>query len=215
MSLQILVSFNQLKYRYSSLFRFKKHTGTKYKNVTSKESTGVTYTSSLCLESLEESLRNFDNNELSELRKIDVRVLSTVAGSYREPLRSLTDLTSSRKVSHISAQSFEKNKNGCPNSTNTTPTIFINLHKRNTRFNFTDNFAGLLARSLQDNSSRYNVQLRGFKTDRSIHADLKRNPNMINRLRKSMGQYILEYSMLLFLFIVVLYATGLTLSTVE
>lgn len=194
MSLQILVSFNQLKYRYSSLFRYKKHTGTKYKNVTSKESAGVAYTSPLCLESLEECLRNFDINELSELRKIDVRVLSTVAGSYKEPLRSLTDLTSSRKVSYISAESFEENKHGCPNTSNSAPKIYINLHKKNTRFNFTNNFAGLLAQSLQGNSFRYNVQLRGFKTERGIHADLKGNPNMVNRLRKSMGQYVLVYS---------------------
>ncbi|KOB68502.1 ATP-dependent zinc metalloprotease YME1-like protein, partial [Operophtera brumata] len=36
---------------------------------------------------------------------------------------------------------------------------------------------------IQSSSFKYNIQVRGFKTERSIHADLKRNPNIMNRLR--------------------------------
>lgn len=68
-----------------------------------------------------------------------------------------------------------------------TPTVTVDLRRRDTRFSFTDNFVGLLARSIHENSFRYNVQVRGFKTERSVHADLKRNPNLINRLRKFFG----------------------------
>ncbi|XP_052754358.1 ATP-dependent zinc metalloprotease YME1L [Galleria mellonella] len=172
---QILVSFSQLSSRYSSLFKQRKHSS-KHKNVNGKESSicDVNY----CKESFEEALRNFDQHALAEMRKVDVRSLTGLA---RKPILDL----SSRKISYISSDSFEKNKNGW--SDLSTPTVTVDLRRRDTRFSFTDNFVGLLARSIHENSFRYNVQVRGFKTERSVHADLKRNPNLINRLRKFFG----------------------------
>ncbi|XP_059062658.1 ATP-dependent zinc metalloprotease YME1L [Achroia grisella] len=175
---QILVSFSQLSARYSSLFKQRKHGG-KHKHVNRKESS--VYDSSYCQESLEEALRNFDQHALAEMRKIDVR---SVVGLMRKPLE-----VSSKKVSYISSASFEQNKNGW---SVTTPTVTVDFSRRNTRFSFTDNFVGLLARSIQDSTFKYNVQVRGFKTERSIHADLKRNPNIINRLRKFFGLNVVE-----------------------
>lgn len=172
---QILVSFSQLSSRYSSLFKQRKHSS-KHKNVNGKESSicDVNY----CKESFEEALRNFDQHALAEMRKVDVRSLMGLA---RKPILDL----SSRKISYISSDSFEKNKNGW--SDLSTPTVTVDLRRRDTRFSFTDNFVGLLARSIHENSFRYNVQVRGFKTERSVHADLKRNPNLINRLRLNVG----------------------------
>ncbi|CAD0206711.1 unnamed protein product [Chrysodeixis includens] len=171
---QILVSFSQLSSRYSSVFRHRKHNNGKNKNVRGKEGLFATYDATLCQESLEESLRNFDKNVLSEMRTIDLRTLATRA--CRPASR---DLASVRKVSHISADSFEKNKNGWSEL----PTVTVDVGAKNTRFSFTDNFVGLLVKSMHDSQFKYAVQVRGFKTERGIHADMKRNPNIINRLR--------------------------------
>ncbi|XP_026742420.1 ATP-dependent zinc metalloprotease YME1 homolog isoform X3 [Trichoplusia ni] len=171
---QILVSFSQLSSRYSSVFRHRKHNNGKNKNVRGKEGLFATYDATICQESLEESLRNFDKNVLSEMKTIDLRTLATRA--WRPAAR---DLASVRKVSHISADSFEKNKNGWTDM----PTVTVDVRSKNTRFSFTDNFLGLLANSIHDSQFKYAVQVRGFKTERGIHADMKRNPNIINRLR--------------------------------
>ncbi|XP_049882608.1 ATP-dependent zinc metalloprotease YME1L isoform X2 [Pectinophora gossypiella] len=182
---QILVSFSQLTCRYSSLFKLRKHGICKKKDVKAKESSTALCNATLYPESLEEALRNFDKNDLLELRRSDVRSLSTVAGAHREPLRSLTDLTSARKVSYISADSFEKNKNGWSPSAH--PTLYVNMRRKNTRYRLSENFVGQLANSMAANQFSCSVQVRGFKTERSVSADMKRNPNLMNRLRKLLG----------------------------
>ncbi|CAD0251388.1 unnamed protein product [Spodoptera exigua] len=171
---QILVSFSQLSSRYSSVFRHRKQNSGKNKNVRGQESSAAVYDAIICKESLEETIRNFDKNVLSEMRTLELRTLASKA--YHPRLR---ELASSRKVSHVSADTFDKNKNGWSQL----PTVTVHLSKKNTRFSFTDNFASLLARSLEGNTFQYAVQVRGFKTERAINADLKRNPNLINRLR--------------------------------
>lgn len=188
LSLQIFVSFSQLSLRYSSAFKLRKHSNGKSKNVKRKENSAALYDATICPESITESLRNFDKNALTEMRRIDVRGLYKVAGASRNSLSSLSDRASVKKVSHISSESFELNKNGW----SSVPTVTVDLGTKGTRFSFTDNFVGLLARSVQDNRFNYAVQVRGFKTERGIHADLKRNPNLINRLRKFLGQYYLD-----------------------
>ncbi|KAM3955768.1 LOW QUALITY PROTEIN: ATP-dependent zinc metalloprotease YME1L [Aphomia sociella] len=167
---QILISFSQLSSRYSSLFKQRKHSG-KHKHVIRKESSICD--GNYCKDSFDEALRNFDQHVLAEMRKVDLRSVSALTRNPRLDL-------SSRKISYISSESFEKNKNGWVAET---PTVTVDLRRKDPRFSFTDNFVGLLARSLQDNTFSYKVQVRGFKTERSIHADLKRNPNIINRLR--------------------------------
>ncbi|XP_034838551.1 ATP-dependent zinc metalloprotease YME1L isoform X2 [Maniola hyperantus] len=176
---QILVSFSQLSSRYSSLFRHRKQSNARNKDVKGKEGSTAAYDATICLDSLEESLRHFDKNALAEMRNIDVRSVVTLAGSSRSAIRQLPTPKSAKKVSYISTDSFEKNKNGWLES----PSVTVDFGGKNTRLSFTDNFVGLLTRSIQQNKFNYNIQVRGFKTERSIHADLKRNPNLINRLR--------------------------------
>ncbi|KAJ2938398.1 hypothetical protein O0L34_g13322 [Tuta absoluta] len=176
---QILVSFSQLSSRYTNVFKLRKQGLGKNKDVKAKESCTSVCDISFCPESVEEVLRNFDKDELALLSKIDVRSLSTTVGLKKEPLRSLTDLTSSRKVSYISSNSFENNKNGWT----TAPPLKIDVRGRTQRF--PELFMSALARSHMAQPFGFDIQVRGFKTERSVHADLKRNPTLAKRLRLS------------------------------
>ncbi|CAH0404383.1 unnamed protein product [Chilo suppressalis] len=125
-------------------------------------------------ESLEEAVRNFDKNDLAEMRKVDLRSLATLSKATRRSLNFSKEFQSAKKVSFISAETFDKNKNGWTPQSSTTPTVTVDLRRHNT--------------SLQKDTFQYSVQVRGFKTERGVHADQKRNPNLINRLRKFFGQ---------------------------
>ncbi|CAG5005627.1 unnamed protein product [Parnassius apollo] len=177
---QVLISFSQLSSRYSCIFKQKKHNNSKNKHVKSTEATTGFYNATLCPESFNETLNNIDKNVLIEMRNIDLRSLRTIAGPCKSPLNNLSSV---KKISYMSGDSFEKNKNGWIDMSST-PTVTVDLRNKHPRFNFTDNFVGLLASGLRHNTFKYNIQVRGFKTERSVHADLKRNPNLINRLRK-------------------------------
>ncbi|XP_050359031.1 ATP-dependent zinc metalloprotease YME1L isoform X1 [Nymphalis io] len=187
---QILVSFSQLSSRYSGLFRQRKQSHVKNKDVKGKESAAVLCDATVCSDSFEEAVRHFDKNVLAEMCKIDVRSAVSIAGAAKASVRDIPNLKSVRKISHISETSFDKNKNGwLP-----TPTVTVDLRGKKTKFSFTDNFVGTLFRNLHNDSFKYNIQVRGFKTERGIHADLKRNPNLINRLRKFFGLNVTDSS---------------------
>ncbi|XP_072937376.1 ATP-dependent zinc metalloprotease YME1L isoform X2 [Epargyreus clarus] len=185
---QILISFSQLSSRYASVFKQRKQSSVKSKHVKANEGAAAAYDATICSDSLEESLRNFEKNVLAEMRSIDIRAVASLAGT-RNSLRNIANTSSAKKVSYISSGSFEKNKNGWSE-----PTVVVDLRGRNTKFSFTDNFVGLLARSALGSQFNYNIQVRGFKTERSIHADLKRNPNLINRLRLNVSSDSAEKS---------------------
>ncbi|RVE42680.1 hypothetical protein evm_012668 [Chilo suppressalis] len=186
---QILVNVNQLAARYSCIFKQRKQNSSKNSHVKRKENATSLYDATLCSESLEEAVRNFDKNDLAEMRKVDLRSLATLSKATRRSLNFSKEFQSAKKVSFISAETFDKNKNGWTPQSSTTPTVTVDLRRHNTRISLTDNFVGLLARSLQKDTFQYSVQVRGFKTERGVHADQKRNPNLINRLRKFFGQY--------------------------
>ncbi|XP_041986742.1 ATP-dependent zinc metalloprotease YME1L isoform X2 [Aricia agestis] len=179
---QILVSVGQFSSRYASLFRTKKQNGDRNKDVKGKESAGASHSPAACPESFEEALRNIDKNVATEMRNINVKSL---VPSMRTPksFNNILESTSSKKVSYVSSASFDQNKRGWTHSRS--PTVTVDLSGKNGKFSVTSNFVGLLSRSLIDKSFNCNIQVRGFKTERSINADLKRNPNLINRLRLS------------------------------
>ncbi|XP_028042980.1 ATP-dependent zinc metalloprotease YME1 homolog isoform X1 [Bombyx mandarina] len=179
---QILISFSQLSCRYGNLFKHRKQNSLKDKHVKGKESASAACETQVCRESLEECLKNFDKNVLAEMRSVDLRSLATIAASSRRSLNDFGGVTSCRKVSYTSSESFEKNRNGWSD----TPSVTVELRGKNTRFNLSDNFIRLLCQNT-NSTFKYNIQVRGFKTDRSISADLKRNPNLVNRLRKLLG----------------------------
>ncbi|XP_045508266.1 ATP-dependent zinc metalloprotease YME1L isoform X2 [Colias croceus] len=185
---QILISFSQLSSRYSGIFRHRKQNNCKTKHENGKQITAAVYDANICQESFQEALRNFDKNVLDNMRNIDARSVASFP-RFKSPLQDIISVGSAKKVSHISASSFEQNKNGW---LDLTPTVTVDLRGKNTKFSVSENFVGLLTRSVQKNSFKYTVQVRGFKTERSVHADLKRNPNLLNRLRKSLGLNVSE-----------------------
>lgn len=126
--MQVLFTFSQLSARYSSVFKQKKHSGGKSKNVRGKECSSGTENTYFCRESFEECLRNFDKDALSEMRKLDVRSVATCSGLATRPRKLLTDIPSSKKVSYISSDSFITNKNGWE-----TPTVTVDFRRRDTR----------------------------------------------------------------------------------
>lgn len=135
----------------------------------------------VCGNSQLEALRNFDTSVLTEMRKVDVKRLCTSIS----PRSSL----STKKVSHVSTSSFQLNKNGFNWERKVQPTVTVDFRGKAPRFHLNDNFIGALSRGILANNFSYDVQVRGFKTERSVRADLKRNPNIVNRLRKFLGQY--------------------------
>ncbi|XP_045529218.1 ATP-dependent zinc metalloprotease YME1L isoform X2 [Pieris brassicae] len=175
---QILISFSQLSSRYSGLFRHRKQNNCKTKDV--KQT--ATYDATICHESFQEALKSFDKNALRDLRSFDARSLGPLTKSL-----SIGKISSCKKVSHVSGFTFDQNKNGWATLA---PTVTVDLRGR--KFSVSDNFVGLLSRSILDTTFKYNIQVRGFKTERSVHADLKRNPNLLNRLRKSLGLNVAE-----------------------
>ncbi|CAK1548783.1 unnamed protein product [Leptosia nina] len=177
---QILISFSQLSSRYSGLFRHRKQSNSKGKNVKKTS----TYDATICQESFQEALKNFDKIALLEMRSFDAR---SPASFVRSP--SFRDIGSSKKISHISAFTFEQNKNGWGARD---PIVTADLSGK--KFTFSENFIGLLTKNLYDRTFKYNIQVRGFKTERSTHADLKRNPNLINRLRLNASETIEKQS---------------------
>ncbi|XP_045538301.1 ATP-dependent zinc metalloprotease YME1L isoform X2 [Papilio machaon] len=179
---QILISFSQLSSRYSCIFKQKKHNNSRNKHVKSTEASPGLYKATLCPESLEEAVKNFDKNVLKDMGNVNLRSLRTVSTPCKNSVKSFVQLSSAKKVSHISGESFDKNKNGWT-SVPHVPTLTVDFRGKSPRLTFTDNFVGLLANGLHDDVFKYKIQVRNFKTDRSIHADLKRNPNLINRLR--------------------------------
>lgn len=50
------------------------------------------------------------------------------------------------------------------------------------------NYPGSLLAGKIANTLKYSLQIRGFKTDRSIVAELKRNPGMLSRIRGAFGE---------------------------
>ncbi|KAL4710366.1 hypothetical protein ACJJTC_003763 [Scirpophaga incertulas] len=177
---QILFSFSQLSARYPYLFKQRKQNSSKYRNVRRKEFAAIAYDATLCTASLDETIKNFDKNVLAEMRRVDLRSLTSLNGASKKSLNYAKELLSAKKVSYVSSESFECNKNGWLANV---PTVTVDLRRNVPRLSFTDNFIGLLTHSVQDNIFKYNVQVRGFKTERGINADLKRNPNLMNRLR--------------------------------
>lgn len=94
-----------------------------------KEGSAAAREATICRESLDESLRNFDRNVLAEMRAIDLRSLVALPAASRRPLGRLSELASARKVSYLSSESFEKNKSGWIE----TPTVTVDFRKKNTR----------------------------------------------------------------------------------
>lgn len=97
-----------------------------------KECAAASYDGTVCAESLEETVKNFDKNVLSEMRRIDLRSLASFTAAKR-PLGAVGELLSSRKVSYVSADSFEQNRNGWT-ALPAPPTVTVDLRGNKPRY---------------------------------------------------------------------------------
>lgn len=92
-------------------------------------------------------------------------------------------------VSYVSHDSFFENKHGFSEAqlnTNVQTLIIRNLPRRNVQVpqGFYQN---LVQGLLTQNRFVFNIQTRGFKTDRSIKAELERNPPIMSRLKNNLS----------------------------
>lgn len=93
------------------------------------------------------------------------------------------------KVSYISSQSFFENKHGitksCVEATEALPTVFV----RAKGLKLSDGFYGKIVQGLRnENSFMFDMQVRGFKTNRNIDAERLRNPGLVMRVKDALGK---------------------------
>ncbi|CAH0551986.1 unnamed protein product [Brassicogethes aeneus] len=128
----------------------------------------------LCLDSFLETLKNCD---FSFARHINTKSLFE------------NRLLNNFKVSYVSNDSFFENKHGFSEQKSTpdlVPTLVF--QKNNKNLHVPQGFYQTLVHNLkQDNNCKFNIQVRGFKTDRSIKAEVKRNPTLTSRFKSAFG----------------------------
>ncbi|KAJ3660080.1 hypothetical protein Zmor_004550 [Zophobas morio] len=91
------------------------------------------------------------------------------------------------KVSYVSSESFFENKHGFLENElkNPVPTLII---KNRRSIHIPQNFYQKLVYGLRhENAFTFDIQVRGFKTDRSIKAELQRNPTLGARIKSALG----------------------------
>lgn len=128
----------------------------------------------LCLDSFIEAARNLDYNFV---KSINAKVLFE------------NHFLNKHKASYISSESFFENKHGFPEhnlSKEAIPTLFID-NKQKSHFVSTNFYQKFLQGFHNDNKFIFDVQVRGFKTDRSSKAEKYRNPTLLTRLKNSLG----------------------------
>ncbi|KAB0805254.1 hypothetical protein PPYR_02224 [Photinus pyralis] len=92
------------------------------------------------------------------------------------------------KVSYVSSDSFYENKHGLSQSTVNAEHMPILYIKKNKPITISSNFYDRLVNSLLTNNKfSFNIQVRGFKTERNHSAELNRNPTLLTRLKTTLG----------------------------
>lgn len=91
------------------------------------------------------------------------------------------------KISYVSNESFFENKHGFSEKDlkNGVPTIVIRDKKvLHVPFGF---YQKLVSGILHSNHYTFNIQFRGFKTERSVKAEIQRNPSLTTRVKHAFG----------------------------
>ncbi|XP_030745502.1 ATP-dependent zinc metalloprotease YME1 homolog [Sitophilus oryzae] len=91
-------------------------------------------------------------------------------------------------VSYISNASFFENKHGFSEKelNATVPTLIVRNSSKNVQVS-QGFYQKLVKGLLNENKFTFNIQTRGFKTERSIQAEIERNPPIMSRLKSSIG----------------------------
>lgn len=127
----------------------------------------------LCSESFLEAVKNCD---YSFAKHLNVKSL------FNNPF------INNFNISYVSNASFFENKHGISEEqlNSTVPTLVVRKSLQN--LHATEGFyQKLVSGLLNENKFTFNIQTRGFKTERSIEAELKRNPPIISRLKNNLG----------------------------
>lgn len=127
----------------------------------------------LCLNSFLETVKNCDFSFAKHLN-----TKSLFDGKFLNNYR----------VSYVSTDTFFENKHGFSENQlkNNVPTLV--LQNNNGLFQIPQKFyKTLVSNLLNENHCAFNIQLRGFKTDRSVKAELQRNPTLITRIKNVFG----------------------------
>ncbi|KAF2885394.1 hypothetical protein ILUMI_20792 [Ignelater luminosus] len=132
----------------------------------------------LCLDSFVEAVRNCDYNFA---KHINIKALHE------------NNFLNKFKCSYISSNSFFENRHGFSEKalynehTKHVPTITVDNDRRFLTSVSHSFYQKLIHNLYHKNSFTFDVQIRGFKTERSVKAEFKRNPTLLARLKTFMG----------------------------
>lgn len=127
----------------------------------------------LCSDSFLETIQNFD---FSIFKNLNIK--HTLENNYLNNFH----------VSYVSCDSFFENKHGFSEDKllkDGIPTLVV--HNKKPLHVSQGLYQKLAYGILHENRCTFNIQLRGFKTERSIKAELVRNPSLIQRVKNVLG----------------------------
>lgn len=145
----------------------------------------------LCQESLCEALRNFQASTNTAILEIPVSTITKqkpLVRSYPQTnsaIKCLDRLENTIKLSYVSRNSFAENK---------AEPMFHDRHEyAGNAMNHPNTvlLAANLIRQLSQPIFRNSIQIRGFKTHRTIASQLKRNPSFVSRFQQFFGECML------------------------
>ncbi|XP_023024161.2 ATP-dependent zinc metalloprotease YME1L isoform X1 [Leptinotarsa decemlineata] len=125
----------------------------------------------LCLDSFLETVKNTDFSFAKHLN-IDSIFENHILNKF--------------KVSYVSNNSFFENKHGFSQNDlqKSLPTLVVRNKKIDVPLGF---YQKLVSGLLSENRCSFHIQFRGFKTDRTIKAELQRNPSLTTRVKQVFG----------------------------
>ncbi|KAK5648715.1 hypothetical protein RI129_003607 [Pyrocoelia pectoralis] len=92
------------------------------------------------------------------------------------------------QISYVSSNTFFENKHGLSEKTINTEHMPILYVKKNKPITISNQFYERLVDGLLHNKKfSFNIQVRGFKTERNHSAELNRNPSLLTRLKTTLG----------------------------
>ncbi|XP_044265059.1 ATP-dependent zinc metalloprotease YME1L [Tribolium madens] len=130
------------------------------------------------------ALRDKDKSQIM-CKESFLEALKNCDFSFTKHLKD-TSFLNNFKVSYVSHDTFFENKHGFAETDlkNAVPTLIVNRR----HFYVPQNFYQKLVYGLRhENAFTFDIQVRGFKTDRSVKAEMQRNPGLGARIKNALG----------------------------
>lgn len=144
----------------------------------------------LCQESLCEAIRNLQASTNADILEIPLRAIvnqKPVIGSHppftNSAISQLNRVENAIKMSYVSSSSFRENRAEPMLVDTQTPVVRTHVQNPSNAFLLTANLIHQLSQPMFRNA----MQIRGFKTHRTIESQLKRNPSFLTRIQQSFG----------------------------